>query len=530
VFFQPATKQVNTVKSVPAPVGGLNARDSLAAMAETDAIVMQNWWPQPYGCSVRNGYREWATGMGAPVETIASLAQTNGNQKLYAWAGSSMWDVTTSGAVGAAALTGLTSPYWSWVCPANSAGSHLIAVNGQDDGIIVSGSGTINRIVAGDGIVANTWAGLNPVSAICVTVHQRRLWAVEKNTSFGWFLPPDAVQGTFKKVDFGPLFSRGGYLQALTTWTIDDGNGAEDHLVAVSSRGEVVVYGGTDPEDDTKWTLVGVYYVGAPVKGTRMYTKIGGDLALLTQQGVVSVASLLLSTKVNRPDDPILSNKIQFLISELTSSYADLDGWELRYFPRINMLLVSVPSVVAGGNIQLAANQLISSWTQFSGMDSACWWSLGNVPYFGDYNGRVLQAWTGNQDDVELDGTGGRGIVAQVQQAYSYFGNLATQKQIGMYRPTFIVNTPISLSTAIFYDYSTAQLTVPGDPPKDLNALWNYGIWNEAVWGGGSSVQKEWFQAAGLGVAASLAMTVQTGAEVLWVATDYSFVAGPGLL
>jgi hypothetical protein len=32
-------------KVVPAPVGGLNARDALAAMPETDASVMVNFFP-----------------------------------------------------------------------------------------------------------------------------------------------------------------------------------------------------------------------------------------------------------------------------------------------------------------------------------------------------------------------------------------------------------------------------------------------------------------------------------------------------
>ncbi len=520
----------NTPVTVPAPVGGLNARDSLAAMPQTDAIVMQNFWPQPYGVSVRKGYREWATGLPENGQTLASWASATGPQKFFVWADIGMYDISVPGAVVAAPIvTGLTNAVWDWVNLVNSAGSHLIALNGIDDGIHYSGAG-VARFTAGDGIVLNTWAGIAPALAVCPVVHQHRLWVVERDSANGWFLPPDAVQGTFKKYDFGPLFSKGGFLQFLATWTLDDGNGAEDHLIAVSSRGEAVVYAGTDPEDDTKWFLAGVYNVGAPVAGRRSNCKAGGDQYILTQQGVVSMSSTLISTKVNSVEDKLVSNKIQFLISELTSTYGALFGWDLKYYPRDNMLIVNVPTVTANGNIQLAANQIIGAWTEFRNVDAVCWGAFGSAPFFTDHDGRVLQFWTGNLDDVLLDGTAGRGIIASVMQAYSYIGAFATQKQVGMYRPTFIVNAPITVSSSILYDFNTAELNTPTAPVRNYSALWNYGLWGVAVWGGGDAVQKHWIQAQGMGVAAALRMVLQTEAEVLWVATDYSVIKGAGLL
>lgn len=528
MFASPPREAINSVTSVPAPIGGLNARDSLAAMPPTDAIILQNWWPQPYGVSVRKGYREWATGMPAEVATIASWASSSGPQKLFAWSGDSMYDISAVGPVGAPMVTGLTNSIWDTVNPANSAGSHLIALNGLDNGILYGPAG-VARISAGDGIVPNTWAGIDPKMSVCPTVHQHRLWVVEKDSASGWFLPPDALQGTFLEFDFGPLFSRGGFLQFLSTWTLDDGNGATDHLIAVSSRGEAVVYEGTDPEDDLNWRLTGVYFIGAPVMGRRCFCKAGGDQYILTQQGVVSMSQTLTSTKVNATEDKLVSNKIQFLISELVNSYSTLFGWDMKYFPKDNMLIVNVPSVTVGGNIQLAANQITNAWAEFRDIDSVCWSTFGSTQFFGDYNGRVLMFWISTIDDVKLDGTGGRGIISSVMQAYAYFGAFATQKQVGMYRPTFIVNAPLAVSSSILYDYAIESLPAPTSPPRSYSALWNYGLWNQAVWGGGDAVQKQWFQAQGIGVAAALRMVTQTEAEVLWVATDYSFIGGQGL-
>ena len=233
-FWTPKAAGVNKVASVPSPVGGLNARDSIVAMPETDALVMQNWWPQPYGCTIRKGSRKWVTDFPDPVNSLAAWADVDGTQMLFAWGGTDFYDASTAGTAGTALISGLTNDIWESVVLNNAAGNALIALNGFDDAILYTSGGGAQRIVAGDGIVANTWAGISPQSAVCPTIHQHRLWVVEDGTSNGWFLPPDQRQGTFVKYDFGPLFSKGGFLQFLITWTLDDGSGATDHLKPVS--------------------------------------------------------------------------------------------------------------------------------------------------------------------------------------------------------------------------------------------------------------------------------------------------------
>lgn len=518
--------------TVPAPVGGLNAYDSLVAMPPIDAIVLQNWWPQSFGCSVRKGYFEWATALPASVQTIAGWYGLDGTQKQFAWSQTAMYDITTRAAVSAGIVTGLTNALWESVVLTNAVGSNLICVNGVDNGIIYKSSG-VARITAGDGIVVNTWAGLSPVNAVQLTVHQRRLWAVEKNSSRGWYLPPDAIQGTFVSFDFGPQFKLGGYLQYLATWTLDDGNGAEDHLLAMSSRGEAVVYSGTDPAVTTgsfPWSLVGVYYVGAPVSGRRSFTKAGGDLLVLTQRGLVSMTSELISTRVESNEVPVTSRKIQSLIADLTAAYSTLSGWQVVYFATANMVLVSVPSITAGGNIQLAINAITQAWTVFSGMDSACWATHNNLLYFGSYSGKVYQAWSGFLDGVLLDNTGGTGVSAYAQQAYSYFGGHANQLQIGMYRPTFVATGNFTYSANILYNFEQSATLTPANPVVNAGNLWGTGIWNAAKWLGGHQVFQTWLQAQGLGVAASLQLATLSTVEVLWVSTDYTLVQSNGVL
>lgn len=526
-----ATPEADTFSptTVPAPVGGLNAYDSLAAMPETDAIILQNWWPQPFGCSMRKGYREHSTGLGAQIDTIAGWFGLDGTQKLFAWAGASMFDVSSRAAVGAAIITGLSNALWETVTFTNTAGGNLIAVNGVDNGIIYKASG-VARLVAGDGIVVNTWAGLNPANAVQVTVHQKRLWAVEKNSSKGWYLPPDAVQGTFVSFDFGPQFKRGGYLQFLTTWTLDDGNGAEDHLLALSSNGEAVVYSGTNPSSDTTWSLSGVYYIGSPVSSRRAYQKVGGDQYVLTQQGLVSMTSVLISTKVESAEVPIVSKKVQFALSEVTTLYGALAGWEVVYFPVANMLVINIPSSIASSISQFASNTITKGWCTFTGMSASAWCAHNNKLYYGNTLGTVYEAWYGNSDNILLNDTGGDGVTALVQQAYSYFGTPGTEKQVGIYRPTFVTRGEVAFASEIIYNYVEDTVVTTSSVPGLSSALWNTGLWGSGLWGGGSVVQKEWISARGLGIAASLKMATQSASQVLWISTDYTVVKTRGVL
>ena len=57
--------------SVPAPVGGLNSRDSIDAMAPTDALIMSNFFPTVEKVTLRDGYTSFCTGIGTGnVETL----------------------------------------------------------------------------------------------------------------------------------------------------------------------------------------------------------------------------------------------------------------------------------------------------------------------------------------------------------------------------------------------------------------------------------------------------------------------------
>ena len=68
-------RTTNNVASLPAPVGGWNARDSLANMAPPDAVTLDNLFPGVSSVSLRGGYSKHATGMTGQVEACSFTTQ-----------------------------------------------------------------------------------------------------------------------------------------------------------------------------------------------------------------------------------------------------------------------------------------------------------------------------------------------------------------------------------------------------------------------------------------------------------------------
>jgi len=127
--------------SLPAPIGGLNARDGIGMMPPTDAVKLENWFPTPSTVDLRGGSSNWATGLVNNVETLAAYGGLTGN-KLLAAADGNIFDVSTQGAVGAALWTGQSNSRWQHVNFGSTAanGQFLYLANGTDLPLLYDGT------------------------------------------------------------------------------------------------------------------------------------------------------------------------------------------------------------------------------------------------------------------------------------------------------------------------------------------------------------------------------------------------------
>jgi len=574
--------------SLPAPIGGWNARDSLAEMNPLDAVQMVNFFPTPTDVTLRKGYTKTSTGISGAVLALMNYSSPSVN-KMFASNATIIYDASTSTAT--ASLTGNTDGKWIHTMLTTAGGSFMPAVNGVDSMVVYDGTvwsrsattstaqtitsitrgGTGNltatlvtavahglvtgntvtvagatpaefngayRITvtnattftytmttapSGNATIVGTYTvkyfvtGLNSNQFANINLFKERLYFVQKDSLSFWYLPVDSINGAVTEFPLGGIFKKGGYLQAMGTWTIDAGYGVDDLAAFVTSNGEVAIYKGSDPSDPTDWALIGIWNIGQTFARKCLF-KYGGDLLLLTEDGLVPLSAGLQSTRLDPRVN--ITDKIFFAISQAADLYANNFGWQINYFAKVNMLIVNIP--VTGGSEQYVMHNITKSWARFTNINANCWELSGDDMYFGG-TGFVAKFY-----DTFADA--GTNITAFVQQAYSYFDSRGQQKRFTLVRP--ILQTDNGLPTVlcgISTDFDTVNLTnqISFNPSILNTGEWDLDTWDNANWGGGLVTTKVWQGVTGLGYAGSVSMNVVSQRiEFHWASTDFVMERG----
>jgi hypothetical protein len=495
----------STSVSLPAPVGGWNTRDSIAAMPPTDAPILVNFFPSTTNLPLRFGYTKWATGIPGQVETVMAYSGA-GVTKLLAIGGNSVYDVTSGGAVGAAQLSGLTNSRWQYVNISTPGGNYIEMCNGVDSVKLYDGTTWTSPSIT----------GVTSANLTNINVFKNRVWFTEANTLKAWYLPTQSISGAANALDLSAFCPHGGYLVAIGTWTIDAGYGVDDYIVFVTSRGDVLVYRGTDPSSATTWSIVGQYYVGTPVS-RRCMTKYAGDLLLLTQDGLSPLSGYLQSSRL----DPrvSLTDKIKSTVSNAVSVYGNNFGWGIMPFPKQNMLFLNVPIQTGNNQEQYVMNTITGAWTDFQGWNANCWELYLDDPYFGG-NTFVGKAWNTQADN-------GAAISGQGLQAFNYFGDPGRLKRFTMMRPTVLTNGSPLLQGAVNIDFDTSKPVSNLILTPTIYGTWDSAVWDQALWGPDLGISKSWQGATGVGYAGAPQLLSSTnGMQLQWVGTDVVFEGG----
>ena len=496
--------------SLPAPVGGWNARDPLAAMSPKDAIVLENWFPKAADVELRPGCQQWASGF---VQQPLTLFPWNGpsTNKFFASTNAGIYDVTAGAAIGAS-VSALTNGYVQYTNFTVAGGSYLVVVNGQDKLKLYDGT-TWQDI---DSASTPAITGLATTSLKNVAVIKKRLWFVQKNSMSAWYLPTASIGGALTEFPMGQVFGRGGYLVAIGTWTIDGGNGSDDYAVFMSSEGEVAVYKGTDPASSTTWTHVGTYYIGEPL-GTNCFCKYGGDLLILCQNGLFPLSKALQSATVDRSS--ALTAKIDTAFTEAATLYGQNTGWQVIAYPQGSFVLVNIP-ITATYTQQYVMNSITGAWCKFTGWLANAWEVFNETLYFAS-DTRTAKACTGRDDF-------GAAIVGRAQQAYSYFGARARQKHFKLVRPIVNIDGNVTLQLGMDTDYAVSEFTSITTASPTLGYLWDTAQWDQVAWGPDSETKREWATifAKECYAGAFRLQCATTSVSLKWSATDFVYEKG----
>lgn len=395
-------------------------------------------------------------------------------------------------------------------------GASVAGFNVSNVTITKTGSTTFTYLSAGTPsatgasyTVAEGISGVDPTTIIDVTLFKNRLWLTQVGTLTPYYLGTSSIAGAAVQFPVSAVAQLGGYVMAIGTWTGDGGYGMDDMLAMVTNKGEIIVYNGLDPATASSWQLTGVWQLGAPI-GRRCMFKYGGDLLIISQDGVIPMSKALQSARVDPTTS--LSNKIQFAVSSAVSTYGANFGWQLTYFAKENQLYLNVP-VSTGSQEQYVMNTITGSWCNFTGWAANCWEVFQDNPYFGG-NGIVGKAWNGNTDNTS-------NITADGKQAFNYFGSQGLLKRWTMMRPILSTNGNPGILASVNIDFDDTAPTSPVSYAPSSSGTWDTAVWDTSLWGGGNSIQKQWQGVTGVGYSAAVRLkTVSSGIDVQWISTD----------
>lgn len=481
--------------AIPAPVAGWDAVSPLAKMPDDRAVVLDNWFPQPGYVEVRRGFNAAAGGMGSgPVESLLVYhGLTSAASKLIAAADSKLYDITDG--VPLAVQTGLANNRWQWINFSTPAGKFLWCCNGADDPVHYNGSAWANPSL--------TISGYTGADIVHVNAHKKRLWFAFVDSTDAGYLGTEAIAGTVSLLPLGSYFTKGGYLVATATWTIDGGDGVDDKLVAISSRGQVAVFVGTDPSSVDAWALEGIYNVGPPI-GRRCFTQVAGDLALINIDGVLPLSRALQVDRGSAPNIAITAN-INRAMNEAARNYSGNFGWELTPYPRGTMAILNVPLQQASTQHQYVMNTLHGAWCRFTGANANCWAVFNDELYFGGNDGTVYKADVGASDNGEI-------ISATGQTAYSYYGAPGRIKHYGMIQPLLTTNADTRPAIGISTDFQdNASVGTPSTAETGEARYDDIAVYDTATYAAEFRSVTDWTGLAGVGQAASVHFRVSTG-------------------
>ena len=399
----------------PAPVGGINAYDSLMQMPPNDCLYTYNLMPVEYGLRLRKGYVEWATGCKEspdrgtgevrtviPYESNVNSAQSD---RIFAVTDEGIWDVTSFGTInptqevqftqiGDESGRGVWCEYTGAAADAPAAGArgHYLFYADGLNGIWQYEESTGNWTRPPTGTAETDWYYLDPADGTTkvafpvadvayVMVFKQRIWVILENDDDAYYLPLKSISGELTRFTFGSKLPHGGDLRGLWSWTLDGGAGVDDYLVAISRGGDVIVYQGEDPE--LNFLTRGAWFIGEVPESRRVVIEFGADLFVLSTLGITSLKALLSGAPVAMTSPQSPSSKINRFLRDDVVSGKDLSQWQLAINPSDGFMQIVTPTPSNTPFIQYAMNLNTGAWGMWQDVPMTCGYSTSGQYFMG---------------------------------------------------------------------------------------------------------------------------------------------------
>jgi len=383
----------------------------------------------------------------------------------------------TTGVTVTGGTSGATATILSFVQTSATAGAlRLGTITGTfQNGETLTWTGG-SAVASGTASVASTVTitGVTTSNLTQVWLHKSRLFFVEKDSLSAWYLPAAAIGGAASELDLGAIFKRGGFLTFGASWSLDSGAGLDDVAVFVTSNGEIAVYEGDDPSDANNWRLAGVYEISRPLN-KHSFFKAGGDLAILTEDGIIPVSEAL--------------RKDRAALQAVAISFPIEDAWKEAVanasttFPITPTLWQSQALLMIGvqgsGGVAYVANARTGAWCRYTGWDVRCGAVANDNLYFGTNAGKVMRGQNGGADD-------GLAYTGRYVPKFTEAGvrQVKVANHAGV---TVKASESPNFRMSCFSNYEIGQYPTPTPLASESGDVWGTGVWGTFVWGTGAA-------------------------------------------
>lgn len=469
--------------TIPAPTRGIIQNENEAFIQPGAAVICDNWKPTMKGISLRGGSELWLQ-LPETTPVLSGFNYLSGTTaKMFAGNATKLYDVSTK-PTPVLVKSGQHSGNYCASQLANQSGDYLMVVNDYGD-FPLRFDGTTwttlnaSQINASGPGSANVATGAN-LTYVCK--YRNRYFFIEKNSMNAWYLPLNAIQGTLQMIPLSGAATKGGKLLFCSSWSIDAGDGIDDKLVFCTDQGELLIFTGSDPSVATSWRQEGRYEVSPPL-GMNAHINVGGDLLILTVDGIVPTSGAISKTRAELELAAVTRTIKTLWRSEVIDKREW--SWTACKWDEYGGIFVTTPGDDPGKQHCLVVNAATGAWARFTNWDAVCFLRLGGDMFFGTQDGKIVQADKGGYDlGMPYTATlvGGWEVFNAPSQTVTWWQARATY----ICRPgsTFVIQ--LSATT----DYLINLLPPPSaGPDPGLLDLWDEGLWDDAVWDGGGPPQ-----------------------------------------
>lgn len=391
--------------SVGIPYKGLNLKDAISVLGAETAIYIENFMPPSDCLEVRKGYTGWADShVEAKIDMFVCELPTVKCLMVPSLEGK-LSQINLDGSVEEYDVGETNGDYSACVF-----GGNMYFCDGMGEVVAFDGASVSSKIFyVLDGDTHIEIIDLdNPVSFASRLFFTKGLIV--------YYGKPMENEGEVEELDLSFYAKKGGAIIKAFTMSTSYNDNIMSHICFLTSQGELITFIGTDPSDENKWSLGGIFDAPIPINKKCLADNVDGDILIFSRGGINSLKKI-----IGGQSSPVIDN----LEKGLTSLFRDLDYdtpantlFFLKYIKSKKLVVVGIPQ--DNESTMLSTQYVFSmnsgTWSMFTDLDICTLAELEkNVYGAKNLNSIVIKMFDGYADDNHV-------IEARYEAGYSDLG------------------------------------------------------------------------------------------------------------